>query len=580
MKNIIFVFRTTALFSYSSSIINEINKKENKVTLVFIRESSSGSTLYRIKTNKDTGLKELVSENPILNRSEVLVSESEKISIAKGKERSDRWTYPLRIIRETVSLLSYIKRENQSTYYHRQKRRVPKIIANWITSKIFGKYLSPLGIINRVLKLINDIIPVSNEIKTFLDSLKGNCVVVVGANYATDPTYFSSGIDYIKACSALKIPSVIQIVSWDNLTTKGLYHYKPTLMLAWNKAHEEEAINIHNIPKERIAITGSPFMDKWFNHKFKIRTKKEFFSALSLNPNVPLVTYLGSSINIVGEEEAGIAEKLFQNLRRKGIQMIIRPHGANSAQFKSLASKIPVIPQEGDLPDTSDTKRLMVETMSYSSATVGINTTAMIDSIILGTPSVTLLKKEFDYYRKSQKPHPMMLKNKLNFVPFKHQDIDHWRNARTGGISYLDEKTNLIIHGGVDDVWFDRDQKKLVVVDYKAQSSIGTVTTETYLKNIYHQDYKLQMDIYVHILRKMGFEVSDITYFYVCNGEKSHDKFDAKINFSSTLVPYTTKTSWIDLKVEEMKMLLESSLIPEINKSCEHCAYLEGGKEF
>ncbi|MEG3581590.1 MAG: hypothetical protein VX359_01290 [Chloroflexota bacterium] len=396
MKNIIFVFRTTALFSYSSSIINEINKKENKVTLVFIRESTNGSTMYRIKINKDTGLKELVSENPILNRSEVLVSESEKISIIKGKERSDRWTYPLRIIRETVSLMSYIKRGNKSAYYLRQKRRVPKIITNWITSKIFGKYLSPLGTINRVLKLINNIIPVSNEIKTFLDSLKGNCVVVVGANYATDPTYFSSGNDYIKACSALKIPSVVQIVSWDNLTTKGLYHYKPTLMLAWNKAHKEEAINIHGIPKERIAITGSPFMDKWFNHKSTIRTKNEFFSALSLNPNDPLVTYLGSSKNIVGEEEAAIAEKLFQNLRRKGIQMIIRPHGANSEQFKSLASKIPVIPEEGDLPDTSDAKRLMVETMSYSSATVGINTTAMIDSIILGTPSVTLLKKEFD----------------------------------------------------------------------------------------------------------------------------------------------------------------------------------------
>ena len=120
----------------------------------------------------------------------------------------------------------------------------------------------------------------------------------------------------------------------------------------------------------------------------------------------------------------------------------------------------------------------------------------------------------------------------------------------------------------------------MIIVDYKAQSSAGTVTTEAYLRNIYHQDYKLQMDIYVHILRKMGFEVSDKTYFYVCNGEKSHSRFNGKINFSSTLVPYITKTSWIDLKVEEMKMLLESDQIPPINKSCEHCSYLKGGKEF
>ena len=191
-----------------------------------------------------------------------------------------------------------------------------------------------------------------------------------------------------------------------------------------------------------------------------------------------------------------------------------------------------------------------------------------------------LLKKEFDYYRRSQKPHPVMVKNKLNFIPFKHRDIDIWRNARTGGIFYLDEKTNLIIHGGIDDVWYDLDKKKLVVIDYKAQSSAEIVNTDTYLSNIYHQDYKLQMDIYVHILRKMKFEVSDITYFYVCNGLRNHNKFDNKINFSATLVPYTTNTSWIDKKVSEMKLLLESDQIPEINKSCEHCAYLEGGKEF
>jgi len=46
------------------------------------------------------------------------------------------------------------------------------------------------------------------------------------------------------------------------------------------------------------------------------------------------------------------------------------------------------------------------------------------------------------------------------------------------------------------------------------------------------------------------------------------------------LVPYITKTSWIDEKIAEMKNVLESDDVPEINKSCEHCAYLEGGKQF
>ena len=49
-----------------------------------------------------------------------------------------------------------------------------------------------------------------------------------------------------------------------------------------------------------------------------------------------------------------------------------------------------------------------------------------------------LLKKEFDIYRKEQKPHPVMIKHNLNLVPYKHKDMDIWRNSLKGGISYLD----------------------------------------------------------------------------------------------------------------------------------------------
>ena len=191
-----------------------------------------------------------------------------------------------------------------------------------------------------------------------------------------------------------------------------------------------------------------------------------------------------------------------------------------------------------------------------------------------------LLKKEFDILRKQKKPHPIFKKNNLNFIPFQYEKMDQWRNSLKGGISYFDKNTNVELYGGLDDIWFDKDKEELVVVDYKAQSSNEKVETKSYLSNIYHQGYKIQMDIYVYILRKMNFKVSDVSYFYVCNGEKSYDKFEGKLNFSTTLVPYKTDTSWVDKKIIEMKKVLESSKIPDVNKSCEHCAYLEGGKRF
>ena len=173
-----------------------------------------------------------------------------------------------------------------------------------------------------------------------------------------------------------------------------------------------------------------------------------------------------------------------------------------------------------------------------------------------------------------------MLKHKLDYVPYEHKDLDVWRNSLKGGISYHDKKTNIILHGGIDDVWFDLNEKKLVVVDYKAQSSNYPITTSSYLGGEWHLSYKLQMDIYVHILRKMNFSVSDTSYFYVCNGEKINNKFEEKIDFKITLVPYKINTSWVEGKLSEMKEVLDLDSVPEIEPTCEKCAYLKGGKNY
>jgi hypothetical protein len=198
----------------------------------------------------------------------------------------------------------------------------------------------------------------------------------------------------------------------------------------------------------------------------------------------------------------------------------------------------------------------------------------------LNTAVDELLKKEFDHYRKIQKPHPLVTKNKLNFIPFQHEKIDYWRDALRGGIAFTDTDTNLEIHGGVDDIWLNPDNDELVVVDYKAQSKKEAVETGSYLEDQYHQSYKIQMDIYVYILRQMKFKVSDTAYFLVCNGLKTPDKFDAILQFDLTLVPYKTNDSWVKNKIIDMKKTLESKDVPEINKFCEKCLYLNTGKQF
>ena len=198
----------------------------------------------------------------------------------------------------------------------------------------------------------------------------------------------------------------------------------------------------------------------------------------------------------------------------------------------------------------------------------------------LNTTVDDLLKKEFDYYRAKKEPHPIFKKYNLNFIPYVHEEIDNWRNSLSGGISYLDEDTNIILQGGVDDVWFNLDTQELVICDYKAQSTSYEVEKETYLNGVYHQGYKIQMDIYVYIMRQMGFKVSDISYFMVCNGIKSADSFNAKMNFDISLIDYKVEIDWVKEKILEMKKTMDSNQIPEKTPHCENCAYLEQGSHF
>ena len=190
-----------------------------------------------------------------------------------------------------------------------------------------------------------------------------------------------------------------------------------------------------------------------------------------------------------------------------------------------------------------------------------------------------LLKKEFDEYRKKQQPHPIFKEYNLNFIPYEHEDLDKWRNSLVGGISYHDQDTNLIIQGGVDDIWYDLDTKKLVVLDYKAQSSNQPVEQESYLESVYHQGYKMQLDFYVYVLRQMGFDVNDDTYFMVCNGEKTPDAFNNQLIFTSKLIKYKTNVEWISGEIKSMKALLDSKEVPGRNPYCENCAYIEQGNK-
>jgi len=93
------------------------------------------------------------------------------------------------------------------------------------------------------------------------------------------------------------------------------------------------------------------------------------------------------------------------------------------------------------------------------------------------------------------------------------------------GLMYRFEDTNIILTGGVDDLWQDTRGERLVVADYKSQANTKSLDAETYLSDVYRESYKTQMDFYAYLLQQIGFHVAETAYFLVCNTDRTAANF-------------------------------------------------------
>lgn len=186
-----------------------------------------------------------------------------------------------------------------------------------------------------------------------------------------------------------------------------------------------------------------------------------------------------------------------------------------------------------------------------------------------------LLKSEFDIHRAGKTSHPLMKAYGLDLIPFQHEKMDEWRDALGGGIQYLHPKINLLITGGIDDIWANSNGE-LSIVDYKATSK----SEEVNLDADWQIGYKRQMEIYQWLFRKNGFKVSDVGYFVYCNGIADKKAFDAKLEFDVKILPYEGNDDWVEQAILDARDCLAQDILPESSAECDFCSYRIAAKEY
>ena len=185
-----------------------------------------------------------------------------------------------------------------------------------------------------------------------------------------------------------------------------------------------------------------------------------------------------------------------------------------------------------------------------------------------------LLKEEFDIYREKQEPHPIFKKHNLNFVPFKmdKEKLNDFRNNRKG-VRAKSTKTNYTIYGAIDDLWLNKDNDEVVVVDYKATSNKYGVD---YInsKMAYHKAYLRQLDFYAYLLKLNKFNVFKTGYWFVCNAQyKDQKTFSGSLNFKIDLLSYDIKTDYIEDTLVELEKCYNGNKIPQPNTACDTCRW-------
>jgi CRISPR/Cas system-associated exonuclease Cas4 (RecB family) len=182
-----------------------------------------------------------------------------------------------------------------------------------------------------------------------------------------------------------------------------------------------------------------------------------------------------------------------------------------------------------------------------------------------------LFKKEFDVYRAKGAPHPLMQEYNIDAIPFAHDKLDDWRETFVG-VQYLHESTNLLVFGGIDDLWVTPDGTA-IVVDYKATAKDREVNIDAN----WQISYKRQVEVYQWLLRQNGLVISDTAYFVYTNGRLDLDGFNNRVEFKTKIIPYTGSDAWVEPTIQKMKACMDGDM-PQVGRAamggpCDFCEY-------
>jgi hypothetical protein len=357
-----------------ASTLRALAERQHRIHLVFAKQDKEGD---------DRLLRELTTAYPNITAGEI--------------ERKIPWRFWLglaRAARYTVDYVRYLTPEYEgiTSLTERARAKAPSPM-RWLVERPVFRRRAGNRFLTRLLLAVEQAIPIDRATFALVQRERPDVLLVTPL-----VDIGSDQVDYVKAAHRLGVRSALPVLSWDNLTNKGLIRVPPGRVFVWNDAQKAEAVTMHGTDPATVIVTGAMVYDQWFA-RTPSSTREEFCGRVGLDPSRPILLYLCSSPFIAPDEVAFIEQWIAAirsapdpRVRTAGI--LIRPHPENRQPWHRFTARgygdVVVWPRAGASPIDAASKNDFFDSMHHAAAAVGINTSAQIECGIVGRPIFTV----------------------------------------------------------------------------------------------------------------------------------------------------------------------------------------------
>lgn len=270
--------------------------------------------------------------------------------------------------------------------------------AVWLLRRPVLRRPRPVRLIARALRSLDASAPISPGASGLLEEHRPDVLLITPLVELGAPQ-----VDYLRAARWWGVPSCHAVASWDNLTVKGGLRDWPDLVAVWNHAQVREAAELHGLPPDRVTAVGAHTYDHWFSWRAE-RDRTTFCREAGLPDDRPYLLYLCSS-PFIAPGEAMFVRDWLTRLRTTSVPavremaVLVRPHPQHADQWRDVdlgdLGPAAVWPRGGADPVDRSSRRDFFESMEHAAAVTGINTSALIESAIVGREVLTVLDPRY-----------------------------------------------------------------------------------------------------------------------------------------------------------------------------------------